>query len=163
MLPCFHAKPKKHFNAAAAGQVKLNCLHPKPMLGVPPAPVHRKMKPARGVHHAAEGSAVVSLLADGAPSLGARWRMHAGGRCTWPSAIRADALVYHPQPWIIVLLSVSPDASAQPKNKRKNWKESTLVSGEGKQNTSGFTATVTEATSRSQMRFDFLLSFPSFM
>lgn len=37
MLPCFHAKPKKHFNAAAAGQVKLNCLHPKPMLGVPPA------------------------------------------------------------------------------------------------------------------------------
>lgn len=37
MLSCFHAKPKKHFNAAAAGQVKLNCLHPKLMLGVPPA------------------------------------------------------------------------------------------------------------------------------
>lgn len=37
MLPCFHAKPKKHFNAAAAGQVKLNCLRPKPELGGPPA------------------------------------------------------------------------------------------------------------------------------
>lgn len=29
------------------------------------------------------------------------------GPCTWPSAISADMLIYHPQPWIIVLLCLN--------------------------------------------------------
>lgn len=119
-LSCFHTKPKKHFNAATAGQVKLNCLHPKPMLDVPPAQRMEKWKRLVVFIDAAEGRVAVSRCADRAPLLGARWRMHTGGRCTWPSAISADTLIYHPQPWIIVLLSLSPDASAQPEKKRKN-------------------------------------------
>lgn len=162
MLSCFHTKPKKHFNAAAAGQVKLNCLHPKPMLDVPPAQCMEKWKRLVAFIDAAEGSVIMSRCADGAPLLGARWRMHTGGWCTWPSAISADALIYHPQPWIIVLLSLSPDASAQPEKKRKKWKECTLVSGEGKQNTPGFprfTSTVIKTISCSQMCFDFFCLF----
>lgn len=57
-------------------------------------------------------SDVVSWHANSAPLLSARWQMHTGGPCTWPSAIRADTLIYHPQPWIIVLLSLSLYASA---------------------------------------------------
>lgn len=48
------------------------------------------------------------------------------------------------------------------KVREKNWKECTLVSGEGKQNTSGFprfTSTAPETLSRSQMRFDFFCLF----
>lgn len=88
------------------------------MLNVRPAQCMEKWKRLVVFNDAAEGSVVVSRCADSAPLLGARWRMHTGGRCTWPSAISADTLIYHPQPWIIVLLSWSPDASAQPEKKR---------------------------------------------
>lgn len=79
--------------------------------------MHKTMKLARGGRWSWEKSTVVSWHANSAPLLRARWQTLTGGRCTWPSAIRADTLIYHLQPWIIVLLSLSPYASAHAKNR----------------------------------------------
>lgn len=106
--------------------------------------MHKTMKLARGDGWSWEKSAVVSWHANSAPLLRARWQMHTGGRCTWPSAIRADTLIYHPQPWIIVLLSLSPYASAHAKNRISAfWFEARAESG-----------------SRAAERLLFCLSFP---
>lgn len=166
MLPCFHAKPKKHFNAAAAGQVKLNCLHPKPMLGAPPAQRIEKWNRLVAFITPQKGAPSCRSL----PTVHPRWVLDGG--CTL-GADAHDLLLSEQTRSFIThnLESLFYSAWAlmlqlDLKIREKNWKECTLVSGDGKRNTSGFprfTATVTEAISRSQMRFDFLLSFPSFI
>lgn len=110
------------------------------------------MKLARGDRWSWE-RVVVSWHANSAPLLRARWQMHTGGRCTWPSAIRADMLIYHPQPWIIVLLSLSPYASAHAKNRISAfWFEARAESGsrtaERPSLSPRFTTSVTEILSK---------------
>lgn len=71
------------------------------------------------------GALVVSWHANSAPVLRARWQTHTGGRCTWPSAIRADTLVYHRNleslfysAWALMLLL-----------RQKKWNKCILVWG----------------------------------
>lgn len=70
----------------------------------------------------AEKSVVMSWHASSAPLLRARWQMHTGGRCTWPSAIRADTLIFHCSLESLFLLSLNSSASAHIKTRNKWFK-----------------------------------------